>query len=94
MTFVYFEIISIIASYLSFYLGIIMFLFGIFTAIISLSKLINIHLINNENHSIFIVAFIAIIALIVLTTITAKYMKSNFIWLINHIKSISNMIGF
>ncbi|SKA96217.1 zinc-ribbon domain-containing protein [Caloramator quimbayensis] len=94
LPFVYFEILSIIASYITFYLGIIILLFGIFASIISLNRLINIYLISNENHSVFITAFISIIALIVFTTITAKYMRTNFMWLINHIKNISNMIDF
>lgn len=94
LPFIYFEILSIIASYITFYLGIIILLFGIFSAVISLNRLINIYLISNENHCAFIASFIAIIALIVFTAIAAKNMRTNLIWFINHIKSISNMIDF
>ncbi|MCX7883693.1 MAG: YIP1 family protein [Caloramator sp.] len=94
LPFIYFEILSIIVSYIAFYLGIIILLFGIFASIIILNSLMNIYLISNENNCVFITSFIVIIALIVFTVITAKYMRSNSIWLINHIKSISNMIDF
>lgn len=90
----YLQVLSIILSYLSFYAGVVAFLFGIIMAIIVLNELVNCYLLENKNKVTYITSVAILIGLIVFSICFSKFTRSNVLWFVKHIRDLSNVIGF
>jgi hypothetical protein len=69
----YFEILSNVIFYISFYMAIIVFLLGIIISIICLAMVIKDELGLNDSHSVFITAVSSIIVIIAILIYTQKF---------------------
>ena len=69
----YFEVLSNVVFYISFYIGIIVFLLGIIISIICLAMVIRDELYLNDSHSVFITAVSSIIVIISILIYIQKF---------------------
>lgn len=86
----YFEFFSIMFSYLSIGLGLLLGLFGITASIVCLTIVINESLMVRENYTLFIVSFIAIITGLVIMIFFQKVIPST---VSSIVSSIINSVG-
>jgi len=90
----YFEILSVIFSYLSFYIGIIVAVIGVIVSLASLTIVINEELNINKNHCTFIVASSFTVIFIVVSVCLQKFMVSNISHIIMSVTSLMKNLNF
>lgn len=90
----YFEILSVIFSYLSFYIGIIVAMIGVIVSLTTLTIVINGELNINENHCTFIVASSFTVVFVVVSVCLQKFMISNISHIIMSVTSLMKNLNF
>lgn len=90
----YFEVISILISYMSFYVGAGILLIGVIVSLASLSIIIREELFIDENHSVFIVAVSFLAAFIVVLMCLQKFLSSNISDIIMSVTNVMKNIKY
>lgn len=91
---IYFEILSVIFSYLSFYIGIVVAVIGVIVSLASLTIVINEELDINENHCTFIVAGSFTVIFIIVSVCLQKFMVSNISHIIMSVTSLMKNLNY
>lgn len=90
----YFEILSIMFSYLSVYAGMVVGLIGIVISLATMAMVIKDKLSIDENHSTFITAVSGIVVLIIVVICLQKFTASNISDIIMSVSNVIKTIGF
>ncbi|MBU3209298.1 hypothetical protein [Clostridium algidicarnis] len=89
-----FEILSVICSYMSFYMGIYVAIIGLIIGVIALPLILKETLDVDENHSAFISAICVIVALIIISIFSQKVIIKNMQDIITSATKMTGLFGF